>query len=188
MPRVFAVLILIAVSAAAPGGASSAQFKGLSALSKELSARIATEESPIELDTYMPADGLDDLVGTWSAFGSEHVFQNGQPNAVSVVLLRLTFSGFATALADNCLSSRLTLNDPFHDVLEALCTWPSDEARSDEVMMAFWLGLMGYNAPEKEYAVWRDFVRRTYGGKSAKEAITAMSLAIFLNPYFLLSQ
>lgn len=167
---------------------AAARLKGLAALSKELSARIAPEDGPIELDRYMPADGLDDLVGTWSGFGSEHKFRNGMPNAVNMVLLRLVFSGFARSLAKSCDSPQLLLNERFYNALEALCAWPDPEAKSDAVMTNFWLGLAGYDAPQEEYGIWRDFVRRTYGEKSAQEAIESMTLALMLNPYFLLEK
>lgn len=173
---------------AGPAGAAGARLKGLSALSKELSARIAPEDGPIELDRFMPADGLDDLVGTWSAFGTEHKFQNGMPNAVNMVLMRLTFSGFAQSLAKSCASPQLLLNDRFYDTLEALCAWPAREAKSDAVLTAFWLAMAGYNAPEEEYRIWRDFILGTYGEKKAQEAIEAMTLALMMNPYVLLEQ
>ncbi len=61
------MICLACIGLAAPVEAA-ARLKGLATLSKELSARIAPEDGPIELDRYMPADGLDDLVGTWSGF------------------------------------------------------------------------------------------------------------------------
>jgi hypothetical protein len=45
---------------------------------------------------------------------------------------------------------------------------------------------MGHNAPETEYTAWRDFFRRRYENKPAAETITAMTLAITKNPFFLL--
>jgi hypothetical protein len=192
MVRSAVILVLCAVlgssPTAQPASAASARFKGLSALSTELSARIAPRDSPIELDRFMPADGLDDLVGTWSAFGSEHRFQNGMPNAVNMVLIRLAFSGFAQSLAKSCQSPQLLLNESFYDTLEALCTWPSEEALSDQVLTSFWLAVMGYNAPQEEFEIWRKFLLTTYSGKKPAEAIEAMTLAIMLNPYFLLEQ
>jgi hypothetical protein len=186
--RALAAAIAIALLWASSAQSAPARFKGLTALSKELSARIAPEDSPIELDRYMPADGLDDLAGTWSAFGTEHRFQNGEPNAVNMVLLRLTFTGFAGSLATACKSPSVLLSEHFYDTLEALCQWPSPEAASDEVLTAFWLGMMGYNAPQEEFSFWRDFVRKTYAGKDARQTIEGMTLAIMLNPYFLLEQ
>lgn len=188
MLRIAVALIIWMFAALPPLNAALAQFKGMSAVSKELSARIAPAEAPIELDRFMPADGLDDLTGTWSAFGTEHTFQNGQPNAVNMVLFRLTFSGFAKGLASSCTSPQLLFNETFFDTLEALCTWPSEEAKSEDVMMAFWLAMMGYDAPKTEYEIWRDFIRGTYGQKKSDEAIQVMTLAIMLNPYFLLQR
>jgi hypothetical protein len=181
------VVFLLALTLA-PSVADAARLKGLTALSMELSARIAPEDGPVELDRYMPADGLDDLVGTWSAFGTEHTFQNGLPNAVNMVLMRLTLSRFSQALARTSANPQRLLNETFYDTLEALCTWPSAEAKSEQVMMAFWLAMMGYNAPQEEYSIWRDFVLATYERKKAQEAIEAMTLALLMNPYFLLEQ
>jgi hypothetical protein len=188
MFRIFAATAALLWAAIAPTAAAPAQFKGINTLSKELSARIGEPEAPVELDRFMPADGLDDLTGTWAAFGVEHAFQNGQPNAVNMVLIRLALTRFAGALASNCVSPQLILNAAFIETLQALCAWPSEQARSELLMQGFWLAIMGYNAPKHEYEVWRDFVFRTYAGKPAKEALEAMTLAIVLNPYFLLQQ
>jgi hypothetical protein len=182
------LLCITCIALAGPADAAGARLKGLSALSKELSARIAPHDGPIELDRYMPADGLDDLVGTWAAFGTEHKFQNGMPNAVNMVLLRLAFSGFAQSLAKSCASPQLLLNEQFYDTLETLCSWPSPEAKSEKVLTSFWLAIVGYGAPQQEYGIWRDFVLATYGDKKAQEAIESMTLAVMLNPYFLLDQ
>lgn len=188
MTRILAVTALAVWFGAASAIAAPAQFKGINTLSKELSARIAVTEAPIELDRFMPADGLDDLTGTWAAFGVEHAFQNGQPNAVNMVLLRLALSRFAKALAGSCSSPQLILNEPFIETLEALCTWPSEEAKSETVLQGFWLAMMGYNAPKAEFEVWRSFVLANYPGKRARDAVEGMTLAILLNPYFLLQQ
>lgn len=170
MVRKFFLLFVFLYASVLPANAAPAQFKGLNALSKELSARIAPIEAPIELDRFMPADGLDDLTGTWSTFGAVHSFQNGQPNAVNMVLFRLAFSRFAKTLADSCTSPQLLLNEPFFDTLEALCTWPSAEAKSEDVLMAFWLSMMGYNAPKNEYESWRDFVQLSYAKRSLRRS------------------
>jgi hypothetical protein len=188
MKRTLVIIAVCLSIASSPALSAVPRFKGLFALSQELSARIAPVDSPIELDRFMPADGLDDLVGTWSNFGTEHRFQNGTPNAVNMVLLRLAFAGFARSLAKSCGSPQMLLTDGFYDTLETLCAWPSAKAKGDTALTAFWLGLMGYDAPEKEFQVWRDFFRHTYAKKKAAETIEAMTLAIMLNPYFLLEQ
>ena len=45
---------------------------------------------------------------------------------------------------------------------------------------------MGYNAPETEYVAWRDYVLASYKDQPAAETVAAMTLAITMNPYFLL--
>ncbi len=168
--------------------AAQPRLKGLNMLSQELSSRIASPDDPIELSAYMPGEGLEALAGTWAPRGSEHSFQNGEPNAVNLVLMRLVFSHFARRLAQSCSSAQLPLNDHFYDILEALCEWPSEDAMSDDVMQSFWLSLMGYSAEESEYEVWREFIREAYAGKDARETIEAMTLSLMLNPYFLIQQ
>jgi hypothetical protein len=184
--RIACAGIAAALCFALATGAQAARMKGLSVISQELSSRIATPEMPIDLTDFMPGEGLETLTGTWQPQGSEHSFQNGEPNAVNMVLMRLTFSRFAQSLSRSCESAQYPLNDYFYDSLEALCAWPSEEARSDDVMQDFWLYLMGYNAAESEYTEWRDFIRREYGDKPASEAIEAMTLSLMLNPYFLI--
>ena len=50
-----------------------------------------------------------------------------------------------------------------------------------------YLYLMGYNAPEDEYLAWRDFfLKSSYRDRPAAETLDAMTLAITMNPFFLL--
>jgi len=53
-------------------------------------------------------------------------------------------------------------------------------------MMEYWLYIMGYNAPEAEYVAWRDYFLASYGSRPGADTVTAMTLAITMNPYFLL--
>ena len=77
-----AVLVAIALLPAERAIAQSSQFKGWAAISKELSIRIAPKDQPLDLDEFLPSESMDDLLGTWTTFGSEHRFRNG------VVVLR----------------------------------------------------------------------------------------------------
>jgi hypothetical protein len=55
------------------------------------------------------------------------------------------------------------------------------------VLLDFWLGVMGYNAPDEEFTAWRDmFLHSSYQNRPAAETIEAMTLAITMNPHFLL--
>jgi len=165
------------------------QFKGMAMISMELSARIAPRDEPFELDRFMPADGLDELAGTWTNFGAEHRFTNGTPNPVNTVILHASLSGFAEAMGKTCKEPLLQLNDRFADTLEEICAWPKPAAKTDAAMSAFWLALMGYEAPKEEYVAWRDFfLSSSYRDRPATETVAAMTLAITMNPYFLITK
>lgn len=189
MRRLLAAALLLGLAAgAARAEVPGAQFKGLAAASRELSSRIAPREAPIELSDFLPAEDLDALLGSWAGFGSEHQFRNGVPNALNTVIWHATLSRFAAAMGESCAKSRLAFHPRFQATLRRVCAWPAEEARAEAALRDFWLATMGYGAPEAEYAAWRDFIRAAYAGKPAAEAVAAMTLAITLNPHFLLHQ
>jgi hypothetical protein len=189
MRRLLAIAALLALAAgAARAEVLSSQFKGIAAASRELSSRIAPKDAPIELARFLPAEGLDALLGSWANFGSEHSFRNGVPNSLNIVIWHATLSRFAAAIGDSCAAPRLALHPKFQATLRKVCAWPAEEARNEATLEEFWLALMGHGAPEAEYAAWRDFFRAAYAGKPAAETVAAMTLAITMNPHFLLHQ
>lgn len=189
MRRLLAIAACIGLAAsAARAEVPNSQFKGIAAVSRELSSRIAPKDAPIELGRFLPAEGLDALLGSWANFGSEHGFRNGVPNSLNIVIWHATLSRFAAAVGESCAAPRLALHPKFQATLRKVCAWPSEAARSDAVLQEFWLALMGYGAPETEFAAWRDFFRAAYAGKPAAETVAAMTLAITMNPHFLLHQ
>ena len=184
-----ALALALLLGYALPMGASwaqNSQFKGWAAISRELSTRLAPPGTSLNLYQFVPADDLDDLLGTWYRFADEHTFQNGSPNSVSMVIWRVALSGFAKSVASSCQTPRLQFHAQFMNTLRTLCRWPAAEAKADNVLLDFWFSVMGYNAPESEYVAWRDFFLTTYATRSAAETIEAMTLAITMNPYFLL--
>lgn len=189
MRRLFAAALLLGL-AFGPARAEilSSQFKGIAAASRELSSRIAPKEMPIDLRQFLPADDLDVLLGSWANFGSEHSFRNGVPNSLNMVIWHATLSRFAAAIGDSCAKPRMAFHPRFGATLAKVCAWPAAGAQSDATLEEFWLALMGYGAPEAEYAAWRDFFRASYAGKTAGETVAAMTLAITMNPHFLLHQ
>jgi len=188
-PLMLASVALAFCATAGLAEETAPQFKGMATISMELSARIAPREEPFELDRFMPADGLDELAGTWSNFGVEHHFSNGTPNPVNTVIIHASLSGFAEAMGKSCREPQLQLNDRFADTLEEICIWPKPAAKTDAAMSAFWLALMGYEAPKEEYRAWRDFfLTSSYRDRPAAETIAAMTLAITMNPYFLITK
>lgn len=189
MRRLLAIAVLLGLATGtARAEVLSSQFKGIAAVSRELSSRIAPRDAPIELARFLPAEGLDTLLGSWANFGSEHSFRNGVPNSLNIVIWHATLSRFAAAIGDSCAAPRLAFHPKFQATLRKVCAWPAGEARSEAVLEEFWLAMMGHGAPESEYAAWRDFFRAAYAGKPAAETVAAMTLAITMNPHFLLHQ
>jgi len=183
---VCAVVLALSTALTIRTEAQNAQFKGWAAISRELSTRLAPPGTLLNLHQFVPADDLDELLGTWNRFGDEHTFQNGAPNSVSMVIWRVALSGFARSVAGSCGQPRLTFHERFLATLRTLCRWPVAGAKADPVLQEFWFSVMGYNAPQTEYAAWREFFLTSYANRSAAETIEAMTLAITMNPYFLL--
>jgi hypothetical protein len=183
-----ACIAMLAVAAILPtaGWAQNSQFKGWAAVSRELSTRLAPPGKPLDLYQFIPAIDMDDLLGTWYRFGDEHTYQNGSPNSVSMVIWHVALSGFSKSVADSCGTPRLGFHQRFLTTLRTLCRWPAAEAKADAVLLDFWFSVMGHNAPEAEYLAWRDFFLTNYAQRRASETIDAMTLAITMNPYFLL--
>ena len=179
-------LVLALCTSVQPTHAQMSQFKGFTAISKELSIRLAPKDAPIELDRFLPAEDMEGLLGTWTTFGAEHSFQNGLPNSINMVIWYVTLSRFGMSIGASCQTPQLEFHPRFAGVLQKLCAWPAAGARADPVMLDFWLSVMGHNAPEAEYIAWREFFLRSYEDKAAAETIAAMTLAITMNPYFLL--
>jgi hypothetical protein len=188
MMRATLTAVLVTGLALLPHGAlaQSSQFKGWAAISKELSTRIAPPDEPLDLDEFLPSESMDDLLGTWSTFGSEHRFRNGVPNALNMTIWHVALSGFAKAVGQSCTTPHLVFHPRFIATLHKLCAWPVAESRHESVLFEFWTGVMGYNASEEEYVAWRDFFLSEYAKQPAAETIAAMTFAITMNPSFLL--
>ena len=179
-------LLGLAATAPQPALAQTSEFKSLVTVAQELSSRMAPKDEPLDLEQFVPADGMEDLLGTWGTFGAERSFQNGVPNAVNAMIWYVTLSRFAVSIGSSCAEPQHAFHPRFAATLNKLCSWPSAEAGSEAVLSEFWWSIMGHSAPEREYAAWRDFFRATYAGKPASETVAAMTLAITMNPYFLL--
>jgi len=183
---VAAALMLVFCLAAGRSEAQTSQFKGWTAISRELSIRVAPAGKPLDLSDFLPSEDMVELLGTWSAFGSEHSFRNGLPNALNLMIWHVTLSGFAKAVGDTCHTPRIEFHPRFISTLQKLCTWPSAGAKDERVLLDFWMGVMGHNASRQEFEAWRDFILREYKNNRAEETIAAMTLGITMNPHFLL--
>src|SRR5262249_38917918 len=98
---------------------------------------------------------------------------------------RVALSGFAKSVAGSCGQPRLTFNDRFLRTLRALCRWPAMEAKTDAVLQEFWFSVMGYNAPQSEYAAWREVFLAPYARRPASETTDAVTFAITITPFSL---
>ena len=64
---------------------------------------------------------MEDLLGSWSTFGSEHAFQNGLPNSISIAIWHATLSNFAKSIGASCRQPQLEFHPTFAaDPAEAL--------------------------------------------------------------------
>lgn len=177
----------------------AAQFKGYYPVDQLVVERLMLPGSDFKLGNYLgtgtgsdssgttvtfPAE-LVELLGVFKSDGVNPGFRNGQPNGINVLLWYLLFDQLSTDVAGLCENkSPLPLNAEFRGDAMAVCTWPQTQA--PEVLQAYWLALMGYDAPETEFMAWRDQVVANFSGKSGKEALYGMSMLAFMNPYFLL--
>ena len=182
-----AAFLALPLSAVSAMGQSS-QFKGWAAVSKELSIRLAPQGHPLDLDEFLPSASMDELLGTWTTFGTEHRFRNGMPNALNMTIWHAALSSFSKAVGQSCESPRLAFHERFLATLHKLCAWPTPAAKDEGVLFAFWTSVMGYNAGEHEYAAWRDFFLHEYANQPATETVAAMTFAITMNPSFLLNR
>jgi hypothetical protein len=189
MMRALPLAALVALLLQPAGAmAQSSQFKGWAAVSRELSIRLAPQGHPFDLDEFLPSRSMDELLGTWTTFGTEHRFRNGMPNALNMTIWHVALSGFAKAVGQSCTSPRLMFHERFLTTLYKLCAWPTPAAKDEGVLFAFWTSVMGYNASEQEYVAWRDFFLREYASQPAVETVAAMTFAIIMNPSFLLNR
>jgi len=169
--------------------AQATQFRGHAEIEKILSHRLAPADKPLTLLPYVGNQyGLLNLLGSWAQSGGVSVFSNGLPNAVNMLIWYSSLHGIAKDLGAKCTQSNgLAINAEFAKTLQTICAWPADSAKSESTMLAFWLGIMDYSAPEEEFQAWRAFfLNSSYQNKSAGETVSAMSLSILMSPFLLL--
>lgn len=173
---------------------SAAQFRGYTEINRILKERII-RPSGFELGRYVGeqisepnANNLVALLGTYQGTDTEGAFKNGDPNAFNMTLWHLLLSRLADDIGRQCKNkNQLPVLPAFAAVLKPVCSWPNASAKDDSVLHAYWLVITGYEMPDDEYNTWKTFfLSDTYAQKPAREAVAAMTLAIFYNPYFLL--
>ena len=159
MMRVSAIALAFALCVAPQvGSAQTSQFKGWYVVTKRTvdAHRAAGTRRSTSIASCRRED-MEDLLGTWFRFGGEHIYQNGLPNSVNMVIWHVALSRFSKSMAASCKTPEFAFHPRFLATLKKLCAWPAAEARSEAVLLDFWLSVMGYNAPEEEFLAWRDF-------------------------------
>ena len=196
----FALMLSIVT---APGGSRAApqvgvsEFRGYIAVNRLLVDRLFNPGSKYELGSYVGqsydsmSGNLLDLLGTYKTGFGVGGFRNGRPNALNMLLWHLLFSELARDIARLCGGENaLAFNPSFVATVQPLCAWPSGPAaRTGTALLAFWMAIMGYDAPVEEYQTWETFaLGQQMVGLQGAEAVEGLALSILNNPYFLLRQ
>lgn len=185
-------------------GNAVGEFKGVAAIEAYLGSRLSMNPT-FQLRPFMrgPTDGgffndngMRELLGVFSQVNGVTVFRNGTPNGLNLALWQAIFYRLSAQLATRCdqatdlASPGGALKQSFVDTMRKVCAWPAAEARTDEALQAFWVSVMAFQAPKAEFTAWKDWFagQETFQQKPGPEVVQAMLYAMFMNPYFLLSQ
>ena len=186
------ILFLLTASLSAQ---ATSQYKGFVKTENILTERIMAVGEPIMLPRYLPGTpsgfgSIYELLGTYESVIGTRTYKNGHPNSLNILIWYVLLSSLAKDLGENCIRpTTLKFNPVFAQNLQSICNWPQASAKDETVMENFWIALMGYDAPQEEYFAWRDFFKTSsYQNRTAEETVSAMSEAIFLNPFFLLER
>ena len=178
----------------------SVRLKGYFEVSELLTNRIIVNRDAFSLGSYLNLDDFEFsnpvhiLMGGYDGFGIDRQFKNSKPNAVSMLLWRVTLLGLAKDLSRVCTTAPDAdfgfignLQARVASDLLALCQVKRDEVRSREIATNVWLDLMAFDAPQDESAIWIDFLFSNERNVQSPERFVETSLAaLFLNPYFLM--
>ena len=187
----------LALSSTAFATDASSPYRGYTEINSTIRERILIEGSTTNLGKYVGENlpeprvlgGVLALLGTYVGSDQDAQFRNGDPNEINLILWYLAFSGMASDIANHCnpAVNTLPLLPEFRSTMSKLCAWPAAEAKTDEVLMAYWTELTQFDAPGTEFEAWKSFfLNSDYANRPAKEVITAMTLSAWMNPYFLL--
>jgi hypothetical protein len=195
--KTFLVIMFTLSSLALAEGAN--RYKGYAEINQILKERV-TGITGFELGKYFGepysapvAGSLIELLGTYTGADIDGAFRNGAPNSMNLLVWAVLLSQFAREIGGTCPGLTagkplsLPLSEDFRRVLSPLCQWPKTVATSPVALKAYWDALMGYDAPSDEFESWLTFASQEAGsGSTAPTAISRITVAALLNPYFLL--
>jgi len=192
-PALLLAGFLLALAPGVNAASVAAEFRGYKAIEQRLNDRLFVERFSFEpyFDGLYGSElvSILNLLGSYSFdVGTVSEFRNGQPNAVNMLFWYFLGNALGREVGQGCLQSRDDFwRTEFRESLEAICQWPQAAAKDPRVMERFWIAMMSYDAPREEFEAWRDFfVNGPHRDQPAHEAVRAMVMAAFLNPYFLL--
>jgi hypothetical protein len=179
-------------------------FRGYAKINQILHERVAVENG-FQLGQYLdkvsiiPASGdLLSLLGTYDGSDTNSTYRNADPNSINMLLWYIALDELSTDIASNCSGNSsaplpgavqpLVLLPAFQAALKPLCFWPAAQAKTDDVLYAFWSSLLGYDAPPEEFLAWKNYFlsESAYDEAPITTVISDMGLAALYNPYFLL--
>lgn len=191
------------------------EFRGFQAISHTIAARVAKVPATFALTRYLApsAQSATPLLGAYVITNNVGGFENGKANALNMALWHLILIGFAADVGTSCAPPALPpaptagqgsdtvapssppvpvqkFSDAFLAKLAPLCAWPAPGAKDETVMKKYWNALMGFQAPASAFTAWRNwFIQHPqYDAMPAEKVLSAMTLAIVMQPYFLLSK
>ena len=177
------LLFTLLLSAPAAQAQSFSPYYGAAAVERTLATRLFSAQKPYSLISFVGNPNLIPLLGVYSG----GVFRNGTPSPVNLMLWKIAMTGVSTAVSVTCLGANQDyFNEEFLASVSHLCDWPAAGAQADEVLLAYWISVMGYQAPESEYLAWRVFTKSDYMQKlKGSDAVYALTVPILMNPHFL---
>ncbi len=140
--------------------------------------------------------GTISVLGTGTPQGSNNGFKNGSPNALNMMLWKELISKLAENIGRSCRDAagpkgflKFKFNPSFETIMMEICKWPAPVAKSEDVLLRFWVATVQFDAPKSEFDAFRDCFLDTdspYAREESPVTVAAIVKAGLLNPYFLL--
>lgn len=187
-------------SAVKSEGRRNGDFKGIDTIDEIIKTRILLGEATLggfSLTILTPSTiELRELLGQYSGQGSQNGFKNGVPNALNMLLWNELITKLGESIGKSCQDAGgpqgfayFKFNPTFQTAIVDICKWPAAEAKTEDVLLNFWLANVQFDAPRSEFEAFRDFFldpNSPYANEGNSAAVAAMVKAALLNPYFLL--
>ena len=188
-------------SAVKGGGNTIGNYRGIDKVDQGLAGRLVAKLPAQPLSRYISYD-LKGLMGTYTTYRGNVVFENGLPNQMNSMLWDLVIKNFSRDIGSLCLQDPSKRSEKATETLKSLkpevtarlkslCSWPEASVKNETLLSQLWLTFMSYDAPESEFLVWKDYFLNEgspYASTGGQETLTAMITSMLLNPYFLLEQ